>query len=383
MGTENYKRILILCAVLAVGIVAISVIFTLKGDDKDKGKKNGKGTANEKFDPDGTVNGRTPQDVIIKNIDLDSSEITVEDIETGENRKLVFTGGSDIRTKTGRIISAAMLGVGNIVKITSDEENKLISLYGHDKVWSYKNIERIRIEENPKKIEVGNSIYRYDRLNVLNEDEFIDIKSLITDGTDVLDMYGIDDRVYLIKVNTGHGYLTLMNQEDFTGGTISYGVGKSTEITEDIKLTLREGDYNIRIEKDGNEAAATVRIKNNETTAFDLTGYGLEPVTYQEITFKISPEESDLYIDGVKTPFKDPVKLSIGHHEIEAVLGGYNDYKGSIEVGDGSTVKMISLSPAPEEKPEDIVYDDTPPEEEDKESDSTDVTPTAPPVNDS
>ena len=33
MGTENYKKILILCAVLAAGIIGVSVLFALKNDE--------------------------------------------------------------------------------------------------------------------------------------------------------------------------------------------------------------------------------------------------------------------------------------------------------------------------------------------------------------
>jgi len=355
MSTDNYKKILILCAVLAVGIIGVSVIFALKNDEPKTHKtQTGKEQSGEL-----TPEEPEKQEVMIKAINLDASVITVEYLSDGQEASYIFTGGSDIRTKTGRNISAAMLSPGNIVKISTDENGKLLSLYGHDRVWSYKNVERMKIYTDPKKIEVGSAVYRYDRLNVLNDEEFVSVDSILPDGTDIFDLYGIDDRILLIKVSTGHGYLTLQNEGDFIGGTIHYGVGKSAEVTENLNITLREGDYDITVENNGNEARATVRIKNTETTSFDLDGYGPEPVVYGEVVFKIDPAGSDLYIDGVKTDYKDPVKLIPGTHEIEAVLGGYNSYKGAIDVDAEGCTKQIKLSPAPQEKPEDIVYEET------------------------
>ena len=355
MSTDNYKKILILCAVLAVGIIGVSVLFALKNDEPKTHKTKTDQAGSGELIPE----EKEKQEMMIKDINLDASVITVEDLSDGQEASYVFTGGSDIRTKTGRNISASLLSRGNIVTIATDENGKLLSLYGHDRVWSYKNVERMKIYTDPKKIEVGSMIYRYDRLNVLNNGEFVSIDSILTDGTDIVDLYGIDDRILLVKVNTGHGYLTLQNEGDFIGGTIHYGVGKSAEVTENLNITLREGDYDITVENNGNEAKATVRIKNTETTAFDLDGYGPEPVVYGEVVFKIDPEGSDLYIDGVKTAYKDPVKLIPGTHEIEAVLGGYNSYKGAIDVDTEGCTKQIKLSPAPQEKPEDIVYEET------------------------
>ena len=355
MGKDSYKKIIILCSILAAGLVTIAVIYALKGD-KPKTPKN----VNTTMAPDEENQEYPLAEVMIIGVDLDSSSISVEELASGLTYDLIFTGGSDIRTKSNRAISATMLKKGNIAKASFNEEYKLISLYGHDEVWSYKNAENMRITADLKKIEIGNNVYRYkDNLKVINGDDFADPDSLMLDGTDVVDLYGIGDCVYLIKVNTGHGYLTLSNDEEFLGGTIYYGLGKKMAIDENLNLVLREGEYDITVENKGYSAEATVMVKNNETTSFDLAGYGPEPVEYGQVLFDIRPEESDLYVDGVKTAFKEPVSLPTGSHEIEVVLGGYIGYKGVIEVEKTGIVKTITLSPKPTEAPDDILYSDT------------------------
>ena len=358
MGTENYKKMIILFSVLAVGIIAITFIFAFAGDEK---KPTGKQTKDDskvgtEKEEDSVVPGKL---MMITGVDLDSSIIYAFDTETGEEKVLGFTGGSDIRTKGGRVISASQLKKGNIAMIDYDENDRVVALRGADNVWTYRNIRKLKIDGETRKIETGNSAYRMNNgIKVLNKDEFVPIDSLEMNGTDMVDLYGIDNIVYLIKVVSGHGYLTLSNEEDFLGGTLYYGIGKSAAVEEGMKLMLPEGEQEITIEKDDCTANAVIRIANGEETCFDLMGYGPEPVEYGEVVFSINPEGSLLYIDGVKTLWDKPVQLTLGYHQIEAELGGYIGYTGSIEVASGSIKKNISLSPAPTEIPDDTLYED-------------------------
>ena len=377
MGTDGYKKKIILCSILAMGIIALSVIYALKSGAEKDPAKTGPPTVTEIPE----VQDYSACEAMITEIDLDSSVIKVEELENGTKHELTYTGASDIRTKSGRSVTAAVLNPGNIVKLSFSEDNRLVSLYGHDDVWNYKNIENIYFTTDIKKIEVGSRVYRYnDSLKIINEGEFVDFETLALDGTDVVDLYGIGEYVYLVKVNAGHGYLTFANAEDFIGGSVSYGIGKSVILEEDMKIMLREGDYDVAVENNGYDAAATLRIRNNEDTVFDLAGYGPEPVEYGEVSFIIKPGDSDLYVDGVKTDYKEPVNLTLGYHEIEAVLGGYIDYRGSIDVSSEGTVKRISLSPAPKEVPEDIIYEDEPENEDNNAGSSGENKATATPA---
>ena len=360
MGTDNYKIKIILFSVLAIGIIAIACIFALSGGQK---KKPG---GNDKENRDPEVQGKTEQQgilMMLEEIDLDSSSITAIDLESGEEHSYIFTGGSDIRTKNNRVISATLLKKGNIARITADEDGKLKTLIGSDEVWAYKFIRNLKIDESVRKMETGNSVYRFGNvLKVLNDNEFVPLDSIETYEMDMVDIYGIDNVVYLIKVETGHGYLEVKNADLFYGGTLVYDTGKSCEITEDLRLMLSEGEHRVIFESgvDSVSPGMTVKISNNEETVIDLGQYGPEAPDVAEVVFKISPVGSLLYIDGVQTDWQDqwPEQVALGYHEIEVVLGGYTDYKGSIEVGPEGLTKTITLSKAPVIDEDDLIYDD-------------------------
>lgn len=303
---------------------------------------------------------------IITQVDLDSSSISIrvlpgqkEDITSPiESLELIYTGASDIRTKYNKPISATQLKPGDIVNVNYSEDFRLLSLCGSDMIWRYKNIENLQIDDNLRKITLGDKVYRYDdSLLVLCEDTFLTLDDL--SKLDMLNLYGIDNYVYVIKVINGHGYLSLANYSSFIGGTLSIGHGRTETITEDMKVLLEEGEYEILAEKDGYTASAIVKISNAATSYFDLAGQGAAPVANGTVHFNISPAESDLYVDGVKTFHSAPVTLSYGDHTIEAVLGGYNDYKGSINVNRSDISLNISLSPKTLPDPEeDVLYED-------------------------
>lgn len=355
MGTESYKKKIILFSILGIGIIAITCIFALtSGTGKDPKGGNSKENTQEQ-----EKTGQTGKLMMISFVDLDSSALCAIGLEDGEEQSYIFTGGSDIRTKNGRVISAAILKKGNIARIKADDEGRIVSLIGSDEVWTYKNVNSLKLDTQLKKLEAGSSVYRYtDTLKVISNGEFTELSGLLADGTDMVDIYGIDNIVYLIKVTSGHGYLTLKNDDDFIGGTIRYGIGKSTEVTEGLRLILPEGENEIYIEHAGCEADAVIKIENGRETCFDLSSYGPEPVEYGEVIFKINPSGSLLYIDGVKTSWNGPVSLTLGYHEVEAELGGYISYSGSIEVAKESISKNISLVPAPQEEPDDAIYED-------------------------
>ncbi|MCQ2495692.1 MAG: PEGA domain-containing protein [Lachnospiraceae bacterium] len=297
---------------------------------------------------------------IITSIDLDSSELTVSELGSSVTHVLTYTGGTDVRTRSRRPITVAQLNKGDIVQVSFNDDNRLSTVIGSSSVWTYKNVANAIIDGSIKKLTAGSSVYRFDdSLKVMNGDEFVPLETL--NAFDSFHLYGIDNYLYLIKVATGHGYLSFANAGDFIGGSVSYSTGKTVPLTENFLLTLSEGEYLVTVQNGDLFASATVKISRDTTTYFDLFEYSAKPVPVGNVTFKISPAGSDLYIDGVKTLYANPVRLSFGDHSIEASLGGYTSYFGSITVDRTDIVKNISLSEAPGNisSNEDLIYEDS------------------------
>ena len=68
---------------------------------------------------------------------------------------------------------------------------------------------------------------------------------------DVLSFQGIDTQILTVKVQKGHGYLRLVNDENFIGGWIEIGQTQIRKITDDMLLLIPEGSYQVNISNKG------------------------------------------------------------------------------------------------------------------------------------
>lgn len=361
MRKKNSYVIPAATGIIVVLAVLIISIINILSDNKPSSDSNISSQENNipasDLSPTDALQSESEAHGIITAINLDTSTLTLQNLEDGSENDYLFTGATVTRTKYGRTISAALLKPGDFVRIAYNDNNRLSSITGSDTVWTYKNIRNLIIDDSLKKITISDEIYRYDeQLRIISGDAFIGLSDLST--LDIFTVYGVDNYIYLIRVVSGHGWLTLDNAEDFVGGTLYYGRSDSAQITENTKLMLAEGEYEVTAENLSYSGSAVIKISRGKTSVFDLSGYGYTPQPQGTVHFTIVPEGADLYIDGIRTLYNEPVKLTYGEHTIEVELGGYTPYEGKIEVNRSDLTPFINLSAKPSPTPylEDILY---------------------------
>lgn len=361
MGNKNYKLPVIAILVAAVLIIGLSVLYVLTGGKSTKPAP--RPTAAPTEFPALTLTPpprpASSYNAIILSVNLDEAVITVCPTGSEASEDIHYSGATDIHTKYGRRITAALLKAGDLVTVGLDSEGTPVSIYGCEDAWSYKNILNMTIDPSLRKITIGDTIYRYDdSLRVFSGDTFYGLDYL--SGEDVLSAYGIGNYIYLIKVVKGHGLLTLDNYESFIGGSLQIGRSISVPITDNFGVTLSEGEYNVIAEADGLTGEAVIRIGRDSTAVFDLSPFLPEPVEYGLVSFSLDPSAASLYIDGVLTGSSAPASLTYGEHTVDVLLDGYTPYTGMIKVSRSQTSYSINLLPAPAAPlpDEDILYTD-------------------------
>ncbi len=389
MGSKREKPVIIISiAVLAVIVVAILfgtgvIDFGKKGtgdtsptptqtvgegenalqsgNDRDSGDPQ-----SDKQDPAAEIPepiGPGKYTCIIRAIDLDSCRIELYDTDSGSDIEFTYTAATDIRTSYGKVISAALLKVGDIVVAETADGSKLDSLKGSNDFKTHKDVMRFTVDASIGRLTAGNNVYKYDdRILVLDGERFIDVSDL--DSLDVISLFYRDNTIFFIKVVSSHGFLAFTGAEDFEGGSISINGSRTAySVKAGSSVPLAVGDYSVYVENLELSASADIRIDSHKTTVFDLSPFGRVPVTYGDVVFNIYPEGALLYIDGVNTYYGEPVSIPEGSHSIRVELGGYIAFVGTIDVSASGGTFNISLPPAPvakeEEPPEDILYNET------------------------
>ncbi len=372
---ELRRNTLIGISIILLLIAAIVVISILSGRDTEK--KNNKPitpTTSAQISPAPTVEpgGNVVMRGIVENMDRDSSELGILDISSGEKVNLHFTGITEARDSYGSLVTPMHFKIGDIVEVRyMADTNETEYIKSYSGAWEYKNVRNLRFDETIGKMTIGDAIYRFDsKLVIISNQGFTKLSEL--DKLDVLHVRGIDNRICVLIVAKGHGYLALDETSDFVGGTIEIGSGKIETITEDMKIKLREGEYEVRIVNGEYSGTKIMKVTRNETAVFPASEFGPKPVPKGRITFRINPEGAELYVDGVKSLYDEAVELTYGNHEIEAALGGYTTYRGSVYVERTDDIVDITLvENDPEDEDEWPVIDKSP-EDDDSYTDDYD-----------
>lgn len=308
---------------------------------------------------------------IVLEIDKSVNKIRLFDIDKKKEITLNYTGGTDILDKFGQVISMGQVETGLIVdaKYQSDK-NKLTYLQSSKNAWEYVGVNNMTVEPDSKIIKIAKTKYTYDEPFVLDNGNFVTIDSLAEQ--DVLTVRGIEEVIWSITVTKGHGTVRLKDYNAFLGGSITIGYEATQQITEDMVITVREGNYNLTVENGQYSGTKNVTVYRNEETVVSLGELGPEPVQYGEVEFEITPFGADLFIDGELITYAEPVKLAYGEHNIRVSLGGYSTYSGKLnvdyagrkiqiilpELQSQESVKVVETEETGNEKTDKIEYND-------------------------
>jgi hypothetical protein len=268
---------------------------------------------------------------IVLGIDKTAGVIDLFDINENKDIRLNFTGGTSFLDKYDQFISVDRVDRGLIVDISYQSEgNKLDSLKFSNKAWEYIGVNNMMVYPEDNTIKIAKSNYTYNNLFVLDGDSFISLEDLAPQ--DELTVRGIDETIWSITVAKGHGTVRIKDQEAFLGGSITVGYEAVAQVTENMVITVREGNYNLTIENGKYSGTKNVTVNRNEETVVSVGDLGPEPTKYGKITFEITPLGADLFIDKELTTYASPVELEYGEHSIEVSLGGYATYRGTLVV---------------------------------------------------
>ena len=197
-------------------------------------------------------------------------------------------------------------------------------------VWEKIGVEYVNITSD--KISFRNQNYRYSEgLCVMSNGKKIALSD-IEPQVDVLTIRGLGQTIYEIVVTKGHGFISLINHEDFIDGTITIGSSRVDTIQEESKYLVREGVYKVSVEFGEYSGREEFTVHRDETVVFDLFEYGSGPIKKGWLTIAVEPLGATLYIDGVKTAYTDGIELPYGMYQFEFVEGGYVSYQAMVQI---------------------------------------------------
>lgn len=282
---------------------------------------------------------------VIVDVEPEEQKITLRNLVVNKNYTLNYDGTTTIYDKYGGALSVAQLQKGDIVDVTFRKiPKKCIGIRQSDKAWENSEVKDFAVSQARGQISFGGSQYAlYERLMLLSGEETIELMDL--NECDVLDVQGMDNTVYSIRVEKGHGYLRLENAEYFIGGWIEVGGKVIRKITEDMLLVVPEGSYQMLVNNGRHGGIKDVTIHRDEETLVDVGDLKGEEVKMGNVFFTVTPSDASIYIDGEKVDTASYVSLEYGIHQMIVRAAGYETITQYIRVGQENANLNVEMEP--------------------------------------
>lgn len=338
--TDN--KIFPLLLIGGVIIIIAAMLFNIASKD---GKDNKYTKGNESNESKGEIPVREAALTgVIKSMDELTKNITFTNINDGQDYIMEYTGGTNFMNKYGKVSVIQSMPVGEIVDVIYNKDSeKLIQVKISDEAFDYQGISNWRRDIEKNGFIIAESNYKCaDDLVVTSKGKLLTIDDL--DETDEITIKGFDRQIYSVIVTKGHGTLRFANYDDFMGGIAYIGTKYIMPVIEDMRATVREGNYDVTLETGNFKGTVSILAIEGEEVLVNMSEFKKPVLEKGLVKFIITPEGADLYIDNLEADYEEEVSLEYGEHTILVSLGGYTTYTGTLELEKPEKTVMINLA---------------------------------------
>lgn len=332
----------ILSGMLLCGILALAGCGMMSGDTPAESSGSLLDNVYEAPGPNSYDSADTA--VLVKK-DNENNTVTLLNLDLGKQYTLYIVGTTTLTDRYGTAVSLEQIELGDVVDVTFlKSQKRLNSMMLSEKAWTNESVSKYTLDFDRNNLTIGEEVFKItDDTRFFSEGR--QIEEMDINSCDVLTFQGIGNQVLSVVVEKGHGYLRLNNDENFIGGFIEIGQTMVKQITDDMLLTVPEGDYQVNISCSGGGGVKNVSIARGEEVVLDIGDLEVEEEKFGQIIFSLTPSTTELYVDGAAIDASLPVSLSYGIHQIIARAENYQSITTYLKVGQASAGIDIVLEP--------------------------------------
>lgn len=261
--------------------------------------------------------------LVFRGYDPDEQLVDFVEIGTGEIVELGYDGSTVINDKYSNPLSINQLQCGDIVNIAYNADMAKVGAIVRDpSSFEYSDITKYSVSDNGENFYIGDETFKLSNgVVVFSSGEIIGPDELILH--DNITIQGEGNSIISIRVDQGHGYLKLENEDSLLGGWIEIGQSVISAVSSDMMFTVPEGEYTVHLTNSGIDETRNIVIARNEVTTLDLGDIVSQVPEKGIVSFRITPNTSSVYVDGTYINIAHAIKLPVGVHEITASASGY------------------------------------------------------------
>lgn len=334
-------------------ILIVGVVISLLATGCGEGQLNTLQTNTEQENETGFVlaapgNYDSVDTAVVVQKNIDEKTIVLLNRETGKRYTLNYDGATYFYNKYEEDIALSLIEEGAIVDVTFLKEKKrLNSMKKSAESFSYTNIINHEIDTEQNLMYIGTDIYSIDEdVYVCSNGDEVELETI--HACDQIAVEGFDRNIESIRVEKGHGYLSLLNDDYFVGGWIEVGKTSIQVISEGMIITVPEGNYKVQISSGSSGGEKEVTVERNKEVKLDISDLNIEEPKIGGIIFSVTPTDATVFIDGEEVDISGIVDMEYGIHQMLVTAEGYISVAQYLKVG--ASLASINVTLDPEEE---------------------------------
>ena len=289
----------------------------------------------------------------IRSVDKEKREIRFRNHKTGRTYTLSYDNTSMMYDVRGTVLSASLLYEGQIVDVRFLKSTRHItSLNVNGDAWVIENTRDHELVRGDGTARIKGNLFKIDARTLIMADGDLSLaEDILT--TDTITASGIDREIYSIVVTGGHGYVSLssdvVEEHSLVGAWIELDNEVIHRISPNMLLSAPEGDYNLQIIGNGANYQSEINISRNQETVVDTSRVKITKPKEGMVTFEITPDTAEVFVDGQKMLTGIPQSIKYGYHNLKVMAEGYLTQNKYLKVGTAKAIVQIELEKEEEE----------------------------------
>lgn len=270
---------------------------------------------------------------VVMAVDPQNNAVTLMNMDASRQYTLYYDGTTYVEDKYGGPMTISQIRAGDVVDVNFLKgQRQIASIQLSPSAWIYDSIENYNLGGINKTASIGSATYSLpDDVVVLSEGKRAEVMDIVSQ--DVISVSGVDHKIYSIKVERGHGYLRLKNDQALIGGWIEVGNTVIKEISEDMLLVVPEGKYQVFLSNEGVSTTKDVIIERDKEVVLDVGDLEIVRDKTGKILLSVTPENAKVSIDGKSVDISSAIELPYGIHQVRLEAEGYDSLTKYIQVG--------------------------------------------------
>lgn len=318
-------------------LVALAFVLLLAGCEGDKGDVK----VYENTEAEIISHEELTMTAIVTGMDMENKLVDFVSIQDGAKYSLIYHGGVHVLDSKGKDVGIGSVACGDVVDVTYyGDTEKLVSLQPSSRVSTYTEVKKFIYDPEKHMASYGGkSLKLSDYVRAFSAAEPIGLADINTEDEVTVSVW--NGTLLSVVVTKGHGYVRLLNQGTYIGGFVEIGKDVIVPVTADMLVAVGEGEYTLRISKNGYSGEKKVIVTRDREINVDLSDVAIPSGT---VTFAVEPEDVEAEIQVDRTAIADKTYTGLyGEHELSIKADGYDSFRGSFRINDTTKTLHVTL----------------------------------------